>query len=147
MLGQRFVAFHQIAQFIFRARVQQVERVVFKRGVDAGIRRQRATTLGQRGPAQVLQFMQRGELGLEILLQRALGVGRDISLGRIQAQRRDRGDHDHHRGRKPCPEPCDFASMTFACFDHGKSTRIVSPLFSATGFASVVLLSIHALSV
>ena len=115
--------------------------------MDARVRCQGAAAFGQRGSPQVLQFVQRRELGLEILLQRALGVRGAIALGNIEPERRDRGNHHHHRRRKSSPKSRDSVSTAFACFDHGKSTRIVSPLFSSTGFSSVVLLSVHALSV
>src|SRR5712691_9874703 len=115
--------------------------------MDARFRRERAATFDQRGAPQLLQFVQRRKFGLKILLQRALGICRDIALGKIKTQGRYARNDQHHRRGEPRPETRWPAFFFTPRPDHGKSRCTVAPLFSSTGFSSVVLLSIHALSV
>ncbi len=64
---------HQVAQFFPRARIQEIERIIFERGVDAGILGERLRTIGDGRIAQILQAMERGQLEFEVALQIGLG--------------------------------------------------------------------------
>ena len=61
--------FHQVAQFFAGTRVEQIERVILQRSMNARVLCQRFGTVGDRGVAQILQPMERGELKLEVPLQ------------------------------------------------------------------------------
>src|SRR5947208_475114 len=107
--------------------------------MDTRFRRELAATFGQRGAPQFLQFVERRKLSLKILLQGALGICRDIALGKIKTQGHYRRNDQHHRRGKLRPEPCYSPFFSAARPDHGKSRCTVEPLFSSTGFSSVVL--------
>ena len=117
----RFVL-HDIAQLVFRAWVKKIESVVFQGGVDARLRHQRAAAFGQRGVAQLLHVVERGQVGLEIALQIALEIRHRVSLRQIKARPSEPRHHEHHRDQKFRAETGGVGFSLVAQGVAGKST-------------------------
>ena len=145
LAGGRLVR-EQVAQFIARARVEHVERVVFERGVDAWLAHEHAAQLGERSVADVAHRADEAQIGGERDLQIVLRLGGDFALDDGQPGHRECHDHERHARKELHAECRDSPIRPGGRRDHGKSTRTVAPDFSSTGRSSVVLLSIHAFS-
>ena len=147
LFRRRFVAFHQIAQFVLRAGIQQVDGIIFHGRMDPWLRRKHVAALRQGRVTQLFELVQRGYLRLEILLQILFGVGRDLPLRQVKTESGQRYYDDHYRGEQTSSKACYAFVSRLNCRPHGKSTRSVWPFFNSTAFSRVVLLSIQALSV
>src|SRR5215510_4096149 len=101
----------------------------------------------ERGVTQFLEFVYRGKLRLECLLQVSLRVRGDPALCKIKSESSQRCDDHHDRGKQSGAKASYLFVSRFTRGSHGKSTCSVWPSFKSTGFSRVVLLSIHAFSV
>src|SRR5437762_3758564 len=95
-----FFVLHDVAQFVLRARIKQVERVVFAGGVKARFRHEGAATLRERGVTNFFDVMQPGKGGLEIALQILLQRAGRVALRDVKAGGGESHHDEHHRDQK-----------------------------------------------
>ena len=111
LFRRRFVAFHQIAQLVLRAGIQQVDCVIFNSRMDPWLGSKDVAALRQGCMAHFFDLVQRRNLGLEVLLQISFRVGGDLALRQVKTKCSQCYYDNHYRGEQPSSKACyTFAS-------------------------------------
>src|SRR5206468_2846911 len=106
LFRRRFVPFHQIAQLVLRAGIQQVDCVIFNSRMDPWLGSKDVAAFRQGCMAQFFDLVQRGNLGLEVLLQISFRVGGDLALRQVKTKCGQRYYDNHYRGEQPSSKAC-----------------------------------------
>ena len=88
---------HHVTQLVFRARVEQIERVVFQCSVNTRLPHEHMATFRQSRIAQLFHAVERRQLRLEVSLQIPLRDGGRIAFRKIKPGCGKPGDDESHR--------------------------------------------------
>ena len=88
---------HHVTQLVFRARVEQIERVVFQCSVNARLLHEHTATFRQSRVSQFFYAVKRRQLDLKVSLQIPLGDGRGVAFRKIKPGCGKPDDDECHR--------------------------------------------------